>query len=237
MKNLVILIVIVFCAGAAAAEDLAVDQRANQWKVYNINAATYVYHIQKPASLAAGGMEFPLLDKADGWFTNYLLANPGTKDISGKTITATVNLAATAGTLFYTRSTTCPNSGVDAYVRLEFQDVTAGNYGPNDYWWSTGDNSLNLSSLAIGGPQMLSISTADRAKWTNIAGRPATDTTAPWTNYDGTIQTVSPYDGFTDALKKVKQIGLAFGSSCRYASGVATDGGSGTFQLLNYRVE
>jgi hypothetical protein len=50
----------------------------------------------------------------------------------------------------------------------------------------------------------------------------------------GTDPAVSPYDGFSNAMKNVKQIGLAFGSSGSYASGIAMNGTTGTFTLTQF---
>jgi hypothetical protein len=139
------------------------------------------------------------------------------RDLTGKTITAIVDVVATTGTKFWTRTSSCANTGADAYVRLEFQSAT-GNYNASDYWWST--SSLNLSTLAISGPSTLSFSTTDPSAWSNIDGQTGADDPA----------------GFAAALKNVKEIGVAFGSSCSYASGVNVSGGTASFQLLSYTV-
>jgi hypothetical protein len=78
----------------------------------------------------------------------------------------------------------------------------------------------------------------DRANWSNICGQNATDTIAhPGPNCVGTTDpAVSPYDGFTNAMKNVKEIGLSFGSAGSYASGIALDGGPGTFTMTNFTV-
>jgi hypothetical protein len=106
----------------------------------------------------------------------------------------------------------------------------------NDYWWSTGSNSLDLNAASSGA---LSVPLTDRSKWTNICGQSATDTTPqPGPNcVGGTDPAVSPYDGFTNAMKSVKMIGLGFGSSGSYASGVAINGNTaGTFRLLSFTI-
>ena len=51
----------------------------------------------------------------------------------------------------------------------------------------------------------------------------------------GTYPAESPYDGFTNALKNVKEVGLSFGGS-GYARGVALDGGTASFQLNSFTV-
>ena len=169
----------------------------------------------------------------DGSFAVYLLANYNV-DITGKTITAGIswtNTVGTALTAFATRSASC-SSG--SYVRLEFQDVTAGPYNPNDYWWSTA--SLDLNAMAAGN---LTVSLGDRTTWTNMIGAPATDTTTTsWLNWNtGLVEPMdTPYNGFTKATKNVKQIGLSFGNACSYASGVAVVGDTGTFTMTSFTV-
>ena len=202
------------------------DLSAMNWRVFNINTdVPKLWDINKAQSLDGGGVQFPFQTSTTagawngtGWFTAYLKTNYN-RDLTGKTITATVDVVADAGTKFWTRSIDCPNTGVDGYVRLEFQSAT-GNYDASDYWWSTG-NTWNLSALAISGvPTTLSLSTTNTAAWSNINGQTGADDPA----------------GFAAALKNVKEIGVAFGSACRYASGVNVSGGTASFQLQSYTV-
>ena len=241
MKKLGIIIGAALLLLLATVPAFAGDFAVKNWRVYNVMPATSKYwDIYKAQSLPGGGLQFPFQPfetLTTGSFAVYLLANYNF-DLTNKIITANFAVDVTTGTTFWTRSTDCANTGVDAYVRLEFQDVAAGPYDSNDYWWSTGANSVNLSQLATY-PSLgvLSISTADRSKWSNQAGKSAEDTTAPWTDWTGAIVVESPYDGFTAALKKVKEITLSFGSECRYASGVAVSDGNGNFLLTNFTVE
>lgn len=214
-------------APALAASPDAVGLIAQNWRVYNINTAEpKLWDINKVQSLPSPNpvIQFSFQESTTGgawdgtgWFSVYLKTNYNT-DLTGKTITAIVDVVATAGTLFWTRTSACANTGVDAYVRLEFQSAT-GNYNASDYWWSTG-NTWNLSTIAISGPTTLSLSTTDAAAWSNINGQTGLD---------------DP-DGFAAALKNVKEIGVAFGSGCSYASGVNVSGGTGTFTLENFEV-
>lgn len=202
----------------------AADLTGNSWKVYTIKAATNSWaNLSKATSVPAGGVKFdfqPYSSTTTGQYSVYLLTGVSKLNLTGKTITASVAAAATLGSAFYTRSTACDNTGSDAYVRLEFQSTTSGPYSPSDYWWSTGANAINLSTLVTEASDSLSFSTTNPADWSNINGQSGTD---------------DP-DGFANAQKNVKQIGLAFGSSCRYASGVAISGGSGSFHLLSYSI-
>jgi hypothetical protein len=63
------------------------------------------------------------------------------------------------------------------------------------------------------------LSTTDPGAWSNIGGQTGLQDPA----------------GFAAAMKGVKQVGLAFGSSCRYASGVAV-AGSGRFDMTNFSI-
>lgn len=205
--------------GAVATSALAGDLAVKNWRVFSILPTAPVWDIDKAQSLPGGGVEFPFQQRDDDSYAVYMHANYNV-DLTGKTITATIGVDVGSDTLFWTRSTDCPNTGVDAYVRLEFQSVNQGPYGPSDYWWSTDGNSLNLASLAASSPQTLVISTKDLSKWSNINGQLASADPA----------------GFAKALKNVKQVSLAFGSTCSYASGVAVTGEGGTFQLLSYTI-
>ena len=130
----------------------------------------------------------------------YLLAN-NNNNITGKTFST--NALWTPGD-YNTRSSTYPTG--DAYVRFEFQDVTSGPYDSNDYWWSAGANSLDLNIASSGA---LAVSLANCSLWSNQAGKSACDTTAPWTDWTGVTITVSPAQGFANAMKNVKETGLS----------------------------
>jgi hypothetical protein len=221
-KILGALVVAIATMALLSTSVLAVDLGKN-WRVYNVKPATSSYwDINK---LATNGT-FPIQQfdtQTSGSFAVYVLNNYNV-DVTGKTLTA--DLAWTPGT-YKTRSATCAG----AYVRFEFQDVTAGRYDSNDYWWST----VNLDLNAVTSGDLIA-SLADRTLWTNQSGKSATDPTEDWQQWQGDVVHMSPFDGFTKAMKNVKQIGLSFGSSCTYASGVALDVGSGTFTMTSYTV-
>jgi hypothetical protein len=209
----------------AYAGDLVV----RNWRIYNIKPDSSAYwDINKAMSLDGGGLQFPIQQfesTASGSFAVYLLANYNV-ELAGKTICAR-GLSWSPG-VYETRSTVHPG----AYVRFWFQDVAAGPYDSNDYWWST--VSLDLNGAGSGD---LVASLSDRALWTNQSGKPATDRTEDWLQWQGDIVHMSPYDGFTRAMKNVKQFGLSFGSSGSYASGVALDGGPGVFAVKSFTAE
>jgi len=215
MLNVLLLSVMIVPAFASAG-------LGKNWKVYNVKPATSSFwDINK---LDSNG-SFPIqqfVSPTTGSFAVYVLNNYNL-DITGKTLTS--DMSWTSGT-YETRSETCTG----AYVRFEFQDVTAGRYDSNDYWWSTVNLNLNASTLGT-----LEASLADRTLWTNQSGKSAIDVTENWKQWQGDIVAMSPYDGFTKAMQNVKQVGLSFGS-CGYASGVALDGKTGTFTMSDFDI-
>jgi hypothetical protein len=217
---------------AVAVPSASGQSLGKNWKVYNGEPATArFWDIDKPLPLSGGVLQFPIqqfLSPTTGSFAIYVLNNYNV-DITGRTFNMTASW--TPG-VYETRSTTC--SG--AHVRFEFQDVTASSFTSSDYWWST--VSLDLNAVSYAGAPMNLTASLDRTLWTNICGQSATDTTPhPGANCVGTTDpNVSPYDGFTAAMKDTKQLGLSFGSDCRYASGVALDGGTGMFQLHTFSI-
>ena len=215
---------------ALAASPSATELSANSWRVFNIDTSVpKLWDINKAEALSTGGVGFPFQTSTTepavawdgtGWFTVYLKTNYN-RDLTDKTITAIVDVVADASTQFWTRSTlSASGSGCTsqpAYVRLEFQSAT-GNYNASDYWWSTG-NTWNLSTIANVQTTLI-LSTTNAGAWSNINGQTGLGDPA----------------GFAAALKNVKEIGVAFGSSCSYASGVNVSGGPASFQLQSYTV-
>ncbi len=206
------------------------DLTNNQWRLLTVVELPtgYTNFMTSHPSYDENGATFTFPDINSGHMV-YMLGNYN-NDLTGKTIT--VKASWTPSTTYKTRST-C-DSGDLAYGRLELQDTSSGTYNFNDYWWYNGqkfdlnntDNSGTITALL-----------SNRAAWTNICGKSATDTTV-YSGPDcinGEYPAVSPYDGFTNAIKNVKQLGLSFGSSCRYASGVANDTPS-TFTLSNFNI-
>lgn len=217
-----LLLMLSFAVPVAAAPGTT-DLMGEQWRVYNVKPATSSFwDINK---LRAG--TFPVQEfvtTTSGSFAVYVLNNYNV-DMTGKTLTT--DLSWSPSTSYVTRGT----AGSGAFVRFEFQDVTAGPYDSNDYWWST----VNLDLNALTSGQLIA-SLADRALWTNQSGKSATDTTEDWQQWQGDIVHTSPYDGFTKAMKNVKQLGLSFGNASSYASGIAIVGGTGTFAMTSFSV-
>ena len=230
----VILVAALVLFGVMAAPALARRSSANllggNWRVFNVEPATAAYWDINSATVEGGAVQFPFqpfLSTTTGSFAAYLLLNYKV-DLTGKTISAAVSW--TPG-LYLTRRDPILEPG--AYVRLEFQDTT-GPYNSNDYWWSTVD--LNLNTVTSG---TLTASLTDRTLWTNQSGKSATDTTKNWLEWQGDIVHMSPYDGFTQAMKNVKAVSLSFGCPGYNASGVAgsaLDGSSATFTMTTFTV-
>jgi hypothetical protein len=197
---------------------------SNNWKVYNGEPATKSFwDINKAQSDGSGGVEFPIqqfLTATTGSFAIYLLNNYSV-DITGKTLSADAT---------WPNGTYETRSGSGGYVRLVFISAM-GNYNSNDYWWSTVALGLDGTS---GGTLTASLSTCNL--WSNQSGKSACDTTPNWLEWQGDIVALSPADGFANATKNVKQVGLSFGNASSYASGVALDGGTGTFDLTSFTI-
>ena len=97
-------------------------------------------------------------------------------------------------------------------------------------------NSLNLNAVT---EDVLSVSLKDRSKWSNLCGQRADDDVTIRTGTDcvgGEYPGVTAYDGFTNAVKNVKQVGVSFGNTNSYASGVAVEDGTGEFTINNYTI-
>jgi hypothetical protein len=212
----------------AAAQDLS----NKNWRVFNINPdVPKLWDINKAQSLNPG-VGFTFNQLSTGWYTVYLNTNYG--ELTGKDhITALSSWTPSA--LYVNRGSDPSDTG--AYFRLYFQSAE-GNYDSSDYWWSTDSCNLNDPTAALG--CNLTVSLNARTHWTNLCGQSATDHTIyPSANCVGGIDkpSISPYDGFTRAMRNVKDAGLSFGRSARYASGVANGGtGSASFQLNSFGV-
>ncbi len=234
LKRLVPILVVFLALLFSAVPALAGGTIGTNWRVYNLKPATSSWwDINKPLSDKTGGYLFPIQKfqtTSSGSFVVYFINNYN-GNITGKTLSANMSWTSAPGA--YTS-----RSGVagDAYVRFEFQDVTASGYLSNDYWWSTGSNSLDLNAASSG---TLTVPLTDRTLWSNMCGKRADDTNtyAGPNCVGGTDPAVSPYDGFTYAMKNVKQVGLAFGRASAYSSGVALSGTTGAFHVASFTIQ
>lgn len=218
---------------AFAANPSSTQLIGENWRVFNAMPATAKFWDINQTQYDGTTLSFPFqrfVSTSEGSFAVYLKNNYNV-DLTGKTIGADVSW--TPGGQYTNRGT---GPALDAYVRLEFQDVASGNYTSNDYWWNTKSLDLNTQTE---GALTAGLTELDRANWTNICGQPATDIIPhPGPNcIGGTDPAVSPYDGFTNAMKNVKEVNLSFGRASRYASGVAAVGtDDAVFKMTSFTV-
>jgi len=152
---------------AFASSPFKSDLSNNNWRVLNINTdEAKLWDINKAQSLDGDGVGFTFNPFSTGWYTVYLNTNYN-NDLTGKTMTADTSW--TASTQYVNRGGTT----ADALFRLYFKSAQ-GNYNSNDYWWSTGGNSLNLLNTVASG--ILPIPLTNRTLWSNLCGKRADDT-------------------------------------------------------------
>ena len=232
--GLVILTTALIVLASVKVTSASSPKLGTNWRVFNIEPSTnFFWDIDRPQANPGGLLQFPIQpfqSISTGSFVVYLYNNYN-YNLTGSTLTAD---AMWPNDQYVTRG---PASD-GAYVRFEFQDVSDGPYTANDYWWSTGTNipgtSLNLNTTNSG---TLHASLADRSLWSNLCGKFANDTSAPYTDcITGSTLNVSPSEGFTRALKKVKEVGLSFGRASRYASGVAAQSQTEIFVLNDFTI-
>lgn len=232
--GLILLTAAVFLLASVVITPAKSPKLGTNWRVFSVEPGTnFFWDVDRPQADPGGLLEFPILQfqsTSSGSFVVYL-SNNYNYNLTGSTLTAHAMWPADE---YVTRG---PASD-GAYVRFEFQDVSEGPYTANDYWWSTGTSipgtSLNLNTSTSG---TLHASLADRTLWTNLCGKRADDHTATYSDcITGAPLKLSPYDGFTRALKRVKQVGLSFGRASRYASGVAAESGTEIFYLIDFTI-
>ena len=222
--------------GALAIPAFAGDlfQNANNWKILDrvvLPNGGVNFMTRHPDALPVGGTTFSLLKASQG-YTSYQILNYN-KDLTDKTITAVVKANLGFGS-FVANPAGCSSGGVAA-VGIQFQDTSAGAYDSNDYWWST--DRRNLDTLGSSTTLTASLANADRSGWINQSGKPATDGTEDWVQWQGDIVHMSPYDGFTKAREDVKEVNLSFGDQCAYARGVAvSEVGDASFDLESFTI-
>ncbi len=215
-------------SGAVAAKSIT-DLSGGQWRVFNVNPATAGFWDINKAQSADPGVQFPVQQfdtTTTGSFATYLKNNYNAPLNESQTITATASW--TTGP-YVTRGPAADG----AYARVWFQDVASGTYSSNDLWWYHG--SLDLNALTNG---TIIAPLTERANWSNVCGKPATDLNSyPGANCVGTTDdATSPFNGFTNAMANVKQIGISFGRGSAFASGIALVGGTGMFTMTSFTV-
>jgi hypothetical protein len=228
---------LVVLAGAFSVAAGGGQTTIGQWRVFSVMPDTAAFWaIDKAAADGTGGVQFTFAQyqsASTGSFAVYLERNYNF-DLTGKAITVTAHWTPGA---YVTRGYP---PDVTAFARLEFQDVSStGNYGSNDYWWYSGDV-FNLNDASQASGKTVTAALSDRANWSNLCGQSAIDVT-PYPQHTNCVGTTdpagSPYDGFTSAMKNVKEVSLSFGRASRFASGVAALGSSSAiFDMTNFVV-
>jgi hypothetical protein len=214
--------------GTAFATPPTGDLTTQAWRIQYANPATnYFWEIDKVKLDASGDLTFPVrqyVAPTTGSFATYFQNNYNTS----LTTSTTLFVDAT-----WTPGTYASRSGAGAFGRFWFQS-DIGNWDSNSYWWYSGD-SLDLNTVSAG---TMTAALSDTAHWSNICGKLATDT-AVYSGPDcvgGTYPAVSPADGVANAMANVKQLGISFGSTSRYASGIARMGADGEFSMSAFDV-
>jgi hypothetical protein len=210
-------------AAAVRAEDFDNPKPgAVKWKVYDYNRIQ-THPARVPSKIPLGiAFDFlftpdtALLATTHSSYNNDLLG-----DLTGKSLSATVGVTVTSGTVFtyYGEPDVC---GRPANVRFYFQTNTSGKFEETDYWWSN-PVSVDLAALKTGGDVTLT---------TGFSG-------VEWSDYFGHFGSDPSYAAaFAAAVKDVQMIGLSFGGGCFFENGVGIvpGTGSGSFRLMDFTV-
>jgi hypothetical protein len=167
----------------------------------------------KASSPDLATFNFTVSDKA------HLLYNRKDGALLGNQLNSTMSASATVagvnGTFTYGGEPSCGNT--TATVRLFFESVPKGStFAYTNYWWSgsgeqilAGNGTVTLSALVD--PEVV------------VGG--------PWFDLNGQNSGSSNAAAFDAAASNVTAVGLSFGGSCSFESGVGTSDGSGTFSL------
>ncbi len=201
----------------------------DQWRAYSINTNLAKLWSISNAKRDNGVVALSFSNYSTNWFAVYLNTNYNV-DLTGKT----VSVAAKWTPSIFTNRESTPN---DATFRIYFASAQ-GNYNSYSYWWTTGSNSVNLNNLT--GTGSYSVNLSNPAQWSDLCGGQASDTTVIPTHSNcvgSTDPTMSPYQGFVNAMKNVKLIGISFGGGDFYANGVAnTKNSPANFDLTEFNV-
>src|SRR5215208_3993019 len=205
----------------ASAEDFTTGVKIEKKWMQYFYRANGVAPAPKPSSLMpGGGVGFAFLSTPDT--AQFLTGHPYYNasllgDLTGKTVSADVQVTATPGTQFtyYGQGSPSNPCGTPANVRLYFSTQN-NDLGESQYWWSN-PTSYELAAIANGGTVNLSAA-LDPANWSDRDGHLAT--------YDAAHTAA-----FNAAVADVQQIGLSYGSGCFFANGVGATNGTATFTL------
>ncbi len=221
----IVVVALIASLGMVLAAPTVNVLNGNQWtvlnKAYLPNGKGNLF-VAKPSTIPdGGGIQFNLPNTegttlATTTSTRYLLTNYNGV-LTGKTITADINLVITSGTV---RANPNPLVHGPPTARVEFQTTTDGTYQYTDYWWyKPGVDLTGTGPTTVTGT--ITASTSELSNWIDINGQTAS----------------SLPTAFANALANVKQVSISFGSDNYYAGGVCvTPGGSAVFQLTSYTI-
>ncbi len=207
-------------AGSITHSHAASGQRTS-WTVYDYNPsgnalAPRVAASSQPATQTGNTVSFPF--KLNTYTALLTTTDPSlTGDLTGKTLSDTVNVTGVTGTFQDQNNGGCTPDNQS--VRFKFTSPSAagpsGTTGPGSagfytqFWWS---NPVSVSLTGNLGPVTITAAlTPDQ--WSDWNGKPGTD---------------NP-EAFSEAIAKVQTIGLSFGGGCFFENGVTTSDGSGIF--------
>jgi hypothetical protein len=204
--------------------DLVADDE-NNWKAQDIftqPSGVPGWYVRKPVQTDVG-LELSFNQASSGEFTVYF-HNIMAEDLTGMKIRAVFEIRqdSTEVPLFIARA---DDSAVQ--MRLQFQ-TTSGSWEPEDYWWSY-YSFVTLTSYAAGVP------TANtKVLNTELTFEVPLDP-ALWLRLDGVLGSTD-VPSFEKAVADIQEIGLSFGRSESYASGVALTQGEATLVLKHYEI-
>jgi hypothetical protein len=174
------------------------------------------------APLAGGLAAFGFTDQPD---TALLITDQGSQkgtllgDLTGKTLTASFELAGVDSPFTYYGEPSCGSSDTSSYVRLFFETSNAGGFNETHYWWSN-PASVDLSTLGNGTVASVTASLGHAGDWSD---------------YYGHFGNEAGYSaGYQAAVANVTAVGLSFGGGCFFENGIGTADGSGSFELTGF---
>jgi hypothetical protein len=184
-----------------------------QWRVWNVNAAGTAY---VPTNLTASGFKFQSTPVTALLTTSTDKSLLG--DLTGKTITATFTINASAGATFtYYGAPDACGTPASAHLYFAGNGQGSGTDWYANYWFS---NPLATTLVsAVGNTVTLTVPID----------------TSNWSDWGGELASAVPTN-FAAAVASVNEIGLSFGGGCGFLNGVGMSAGSATFILTGYTV-
>jgi|NGEPerStandDraft_6_1074524.scaffolds.fasta_scaffold31218_2 hypothetical protein len=185
-----------------------------QWRVWNVNAAGTAY---VPTNLTASGFKF--LSTPDTALLTTSTDKSLLGNLTGKTITATFTINASAGATFayYIDPLCTGTTPASAHLYFAGNGQGSGTDWYSNYWFSN-PNATTLVS-AVG----------------NTVTLTAPINTANWSDWGGEAASAVS-SNFAAAVASVNEVGLSFGGGCGFLNGVGMSAGSATFILTGYTV-